>query len=122
MFDHSNWLDQLAPGNPVAYGNTRYGKPSFRFSAVKTISPSGKVITLESGEKFNRDGSERGKGYNGVWLYCPEEARQLIAVCEQETQLKFKRKELENKLLELLPELSLEQLDKLEGFVSGLQK
>lgn len=77
----AKWVNELQQGSEVAYGHYYFGRPVFKFSKVMSVSPSRSVITLESGDKFNQNGDERGKNVDDLhrrWLCKPQEARRVM--------------------------------------------
>lgn len=54
MIENNEWIEKLQPGDAVIHEDIR-GRLSL--ATVKRITPKTKIITLESGQRFNQHGS-----------------------------------------------------------------
>jgi|GEM_PF-3740499 len=118
--DQQPFIASLEVGSEIAFGRYYYRgtkeEPSFKFSKVAKITPSGQIKTT-CGNVFNRDGTMRGSSSNGETLVNPELARDLILKHEEEQQAKTElvRKELHN-LVDKVDRLYL-----LEHYIRSIQ-
>lgn len=120
MITDTEWRQSLKVGDEVAYGTYDYA-PRYQFSKVSKISPTGTVITLENGKKFNTNhGDERTSGYSKSRLLQPDDARRHLSEYEKEVSKKRKVNELKGKFEEKIKRLDLAQIEKLEAFLEQL--
>jgi len=116
----NDWIKQLKPGDLVAHGNARNGIPSYKFSKVEKVTPSGQIV-LENGKRFNPDGYERvAESRYLSRLVEAKIAQQRLDEYEAMKQKQKQQHELERAIKSKLSDLSLEQLEKLSEFLETL--
>lgn len=119
--NHDQWLAQLKVGDEVAYGTSYYGRPQYRFSKIKSISPKARIITLETGDRFDAYGDERDKAtLHPKHLLPPGETRERVAQYQAEVEQKQRKRKLLESARSKIEELSLEQLESLNTFLTDL--
>jgi hypothetical protein len=118
--DQQPFIASLKVDNEIAFGRYYYrgtkAEPSFKFSKVSKVTPSGQIKTT-CGNVFNRDGTMRGSSSNGEILVNPELARDLILKHkeEQKAQTELVRKDL-HEWVDKVDRLSL-----LEYYIRSIQ-
>lgn len=117
MLNKSDWLKSLKVGDEVAFGQCSHDHPRYQFSKIAKISPSGLVLSLESGEKFNVNGNERTPSFCKAHLRQPDEARKLITAYETVQNLNNKCQQIKEESIAKIEEMNLEQLEKLKTFL-----
>ncbi len=120
MQTDEEWRKALKVGDEVAYGTYDYA-PRYKFSKVSKVSPTGSVLTLECGKKFNVNyGDERTSRYSRNRLTQPTDARKHLNEYEAEVNKRRKRNELKNAIALKINRLDLAQIEKLEAFLEQL--
>jgi hypothetical protein len=97
--DQQPFIASLKVDSEIAFGRYYYrgtkAEPSFKFSKVARITPSGQIKTT-CGKVFNPDGTMRGSSSDRETLVNPELAKDLILKHkeEQKAQTELVRQEL----------------------------
>lgn len=104
--------------------NPRSASDPYKFSTVAKITPSGRIVTLADGRKFNgNDGREYGYS-SDMWRRCDwiepltDQVRQRIAVQQTERVELKRRVELSRQIEKTMKALTADQLQQVADLIA----
>ncbi len=110
------WLQSLKVGDEVAYGSN-YIYPEYQFSKIKRITPTRKIIELECGYSFSKNGEEQGGRKRPRHLIQPETAKELLADYRRECEERQLLSKTKDELIRNISRMDIQQIKKLQEFI-----
>lgn len=111
--ERQTFLDSLKVGDKIVYDISRYGKPEYKVTTIKRITPKRSFVTTED-LKFNKDGISKLDDYMSLY----------IQPYTKEIEESITRRMLERNATKLLKELDISKLsnEKLLKLINTLKE